>query len=133
MLGIDGNIYTVNLNTPSTPNNSSSPAALQFHKGPISALRWSLDERVLISCGAEDGQVAFWDAQSHQLLKSVLLTSKRFPVLISLVIGKSDPLNSSEQQQITNYAPFKRVGNQITSISSAAPITPISFYLNHQF
>ena len=123
--GVDGNIYTVHLNGSNSP--SPSPAALQFHKGPISALQWSLDERVLISCGAEDGQVAFWDAQSHQLLKSILLTSKKVGCTNILVFGKSDPLASPSSNELqTTYTPFKRIGNQLTSISSAAPIISLS-------
>lgn len=119
--GVDGNIYTVHLNGP----NNSNKAPLQFHKGPISSLQWSLDERVLISCGAEDGQVAFWDAQSHQLLKSVLLTSKKVSCTNILVFGKSDPITFTPESQST-YAPFKRIGNQLSSISAASPIASLS-------
>ena len=127
--GVDGNIYPLVLNGAVT--TSTVPVPLQFHKGPISCLQWSLDERVLISAGAEDGQVAFWDSQSHQLLKSVQLTSKKVGCTNVLVIGKSDPLysslesSSSSNTSSVQYTPFKRIGNPITSLSVASPIVPI--------
>lgn len=123
---VDGNIYTMTLN-----NNGSNTIQVphQFHKGPISCLQWSLDERVLISAGAEDGQVAFWDAQSHQLLKNVQLTSKKVGCTNVLVIGKSDPLYSSLESNSSSspvqYTPFKRIGNPLTDLAASSPILPI--------
>ena len=125
--GVDGNIYTLALNGNSSSN--TLPVPLQFHKGPISCLQWSLDERVLISAGAEDGQIAFWDSQSHQLLKSVQLTSKNVGCTNILVIGKSDPLYSSLESNSNTlsiqYTPFKRIGNPLTNLATSSPILPI--------
>lgn len=123
--GVDGNIYPLYLKG-GGGNQVNSPAPLQFHKGPISCLQWSLDERVLISAGAEDGQIVFWDSQSHQLLKSLQLTSKKVQCTNILVIGKSDPLYSGiESSSNVQYTPFKRIGNPLTSLAASAPILPI--------
>lgn len=125
--GVDGNIYTLALNGNNSSNTLQVP--LQLHKGPISCLKWSLDERVLISAGAEDGQVAFWDAQSHQLLKSVQLTSKKVGCTNILVFGKSDPLYSLLESNYSTsqlqYAPFKRIGNPIANLAASSLILPI--------
>ena len=122
---VDGNIYTCNLNG-NVNTNTNINTSLKFHKGPISCLQWSLDERVLISCGVEDGQVAFWDPQSHQLLKSIQLSSnKKVSCTNILVMGKSDPLHLDTPSSI-NYTPFKRVGNPLSSLSTASPLLAIS-------
>lgn len=124
--GADGNIYPFHLNG---SNSSTTPIALQFHKGPISALQLSLDERVLISAGFEDGQVAFWDTQSHQLLKSLQLSSKKVSCTNILVSIKSDPNLFDTQSSNANsntFNPFKRIGNPLVSLSTASPILPIS-------
>ena len=124
--GIDGNIYPIQLNG-SYNTSTVPPVALQFHKGPISSLQWSMDERVLISCGFEDGQVSFWDGQSHQLLKSLQLSSKKVACTNILVIGKSDPILSNNLScSSSTFSPFKRVGNPLVSISTASTILPIS-------
>lgn len=129
--GVDGNIYPLYLNGAGNNVTNNSPVPLlQFHKGPISCLQFSLDERVLISAGAEDGQVVLWDAQSHQLLKSLQLTSKKVQCTNILVIGKSDPLysgleSSSNTNNSVQYTPFKRIGNPLTSLAASAPILPI--------
>lgn len=124
--GVDGTVYTLSLNGSSSNTPSTSANQMRFHKGPVSSLQWSLDERVLISAGVEDGQVGFWDAQSHQLLKSVQVTSKKVACTNILVIGKSDPMNSSsDSTSNTSYTPFKRIGNPLVNLSSASPILSI--------
>lgn len=123
----DGNIYPFHLNGNNNSSNCTPVIALKFHKGPISALQWSLDERLLISAGFEDGQVAFWDAQSHQLLKSCQLSSKKVSCTNILVSYKSDPiLFDNNSAATTTFTPFKRIGNPLTNISTAASILPLA-------
>lgn len=127
--GIDGNIYPICLNCNS---QSSTQQPLQFHSGPIAALKWSLDERVLISAGTEDGQLGFWDPFSLQLIKGTKLSSKKVACTNILVMGKSDPLLSDHQSSFStnnnnntssnSSISFKRIGNPITNLASSAPI-----------
>lgn len=120
---VDGSIYALEM----CPLQQSLPTALKTHSGPVSCLAWSVEEGALISGGAEDGIVAFWDAQTRQLLKTLSI-GKGNGITGLAIQMKADPLhNTLITTSYANLVPFKRLGSALSSTSSSVPLkAPIS-------
>ncbi len=119
---VDGNIYAADLGPV-----GDSQTVLKAHRGAVAALAWSPEERVLVSGGLEDGCLAFWEAQTRQLLKTLSLGQK-CGVSGVVVVQRADVLKSmmtvgaAGKDSTKNLTPFRRVGAGLVALDESVPL-----------
>lgn len=113
---VEGAIYAVDLVASAEPSH----CVLKGHRGAVSALAWSPEERALISAGFEDGNVCFWEAQTRQLLKTVSLGQK-CGVSGLVVLQRAEVLKTVTAAGRA-MVPFKRVGTSVAVVDESVPL-----------
>ncbi len=116
---LDGSIHAIDLCP--VPAATIERPLLKAHRGPVSALAWSPEDRVLISAGLEDGCVAFWDSQTSQLMKTLSLGQK-CGVSGLVVLAKGEVAKSITAKETKVLVPFKRVGSAIGGMDQSVPL-----------